>query len=700
MPPKGLYAMGRHHLYGGQRARPSFNSNDFKPAPEPERAVVTGTDADHTPDEVNQFERESDKKCKKRERREKKEKKEAKKNKPLIMETAPELKGAASQDVKASQDVVENKKDEQLKHAKKVEGGAVQQPLTLGVRKNKRKRESETRLETPTTVHDTTINGNFIVGEDVVDNKKASLDGLGTYTAQWSKTQEPLEKPSKKLKKPNRKSHVGLVHDHQPSANTVEGGKAATLEKPKEKRHKKRQSGTLQQEKDEALPPTTTTPRKTPIPPPQLSLLPSSSVAVLVPETPPSKSTTRANLPSKTPIPFPQLGSVRNRASQSKLSKKEQVTVLLSTPTSAGDVHTPTPTIPVAANGVPRPSVPNALTDVNLMEHTKPSTKGAKPKHARRAVSTVTSLPESSSTRSIIDAFARIGKPYVRSGAEVDPFVSSEGRAGKCGETHEEAPMNVFNEKFNELQKTVNFTEELGYMAVYVKWLVENESNQLPCLGNVTGCTAKKEEILRLSKEENLTVLSQLYTKGDEVEALKAATNRARLADELLMLSLKARVPVPIGRLEGTWTLYCPKYADYHFDRYGYGQRTLTVSSIAGFKHRNTYTARLNIPPRSMSYSILAFSTPPHASFRTSTVRTAAEGYTMDFVFLGNGYLQLRVDLNLLLKGKATGEVEGKKVHMVFIGVHEKAVRWEEERDELEEEAKKLFAKYDGDGDE
>jgi hypothetical protein len=69
-----------------------------------------------------------------------------------------------------------------------------------------------------------------------------------------------------------------------------------------------------------------------------------------------------------------------------------------------------------------------------------------------------------------------------------------------------------------------------------------------------------------------------------------------------------------------------------------------------------------------MAYTISLFEPPPHASFRTTTLRTVAEGYEMDIVFLGNGYVLLRVDLGLLLMGKSLGE-HGV---MEFVGIKEK----------------------------
>jgi hypothetical protein len=684
MPPKGLYSMARHHLYGGQMARHhsyggqvaprrSFNSNDFHSEPEKPTQVDPAV---RIAKGANQA-KEGDEK-----RTEKKKAKKKSLSKDVVQEPDEEVINGA----KVPPVVPESKEQRKERRKRKKEEVSTKEAQTAEPRKKKRKRESATHLETPTPSLDGTATGSFVVGTDLVENVMASLSGREISGAQLLESPQTPEKVPKKRKKSSRKSEDVQVEQQQKPVVLAKEPEVLSLEKPKVKKSKKRKSETVQQQEDEPLP--IKTPRNTPVPLPQLS-------HILVPETPPSKTAQREKSLASRPVPISQSQAV-GKVSTQRSPRNDRVTILLSTPTSAEDARTPKSAPPATTHGVSKPTVPNALTDANLSNHTKPAKENKLKRRSKSGMSTVTSLPESASTRSIIDAFARVGKPYARSGAEVDPFVSPEILVKQRRETHEEASMNVFNDKFHEVQKAVNFSEERGYLEDYLAWGVENASNHLPCLGNVTGCTSKKEEILRLSKEENLTILSHLDTEAGDLNALKDAANRIRLADELLMLSLKARVPVPIGRLEGTWTLYCPKYAETHFDRYGYGQRTLTISSIAGFKHKNSYTARLNIPPRSMSYSLLAFSTPPHASFRTTSVRTAAEGYTVDVVFLGNGYLQLRADLKLLLKGKATEEFEGKKVHMEFIGVHEQAVKWFEEKNELEEEAKKLFAKYDG----
>ena len=259
--------------------------------------------------------------------------------------------------------------------------------------------------------------------------------------------------------------------------------------------------------------------------------------------------------------------------------------------------------------------------------------------------------------------------------------------------------MKEFTEKYRAVQKAVNFSDEQEYLHAALKWREDNNAlGPPPCLGiKASGCNTKREQLLRLSREDPSNPLKIVVTTEADHGSLDDAKQRAAMAESLLATSIPARVPVPIGHLEGVWKLYCPQYSDTHIDKWAYGQRTLTLFSlpISTPNDSQTYTARLSIPPRSMLFSILSFSVPPHASFRTTTIKTSVEGYKMDVVFLGNGYLQLRVDLSLLLSGKKT-EKKGRQVVMEFVGVHERAVVWEEREDELEREGRRLFAKYDG----
>ena len=338
------------------------------------------------------------------------------------------------------------------------------------------------------------------------------------------------------------------------------------------------------------------------------------------------------------------------------------------------------------------------LTVSNLVRYTQPLNDTLEPKpQPRNALSAAASTASSVSSLDVGEDLTRANKPYSRSGAETDPFVTPHIKQNVRREFHEEAHAALFEEKYRKIRKTVNFSDEAEYLDKHLQWQAENNAKgPLPCLGMATGCNSKREQVLRLSKEDTSNLLKVLVTTDSEHHALDEANSCCTAAEYFLMMAIAARVPVPVGRVEGVWMLYCPNYSQIHVDKYGFGQRTLSIFSLPSLENPQAYTARLSIPPRSMLYSVISFTVPPHASFRTTTIKTSAEGYKMQLVFFGNGYLQLRVDLNLLLRGKSTETAEGKPMYMAFIGVHENAVVWRKKEDELEVEGRKIFAKYDG----
>jgi hypothetical protein len=423
---------------------------------------------------------------------------------------------------------------------------------------------------------------------------------------------------------------------------------------------------------------------------------PAGSPEIIVPETPPSVAVQACGLPIKTPIPFPSLSSFKH---SSTATQKFSTPVLISS-SPVVEIVPQNSTTPIFA--VPQIKRYQSDTSSQPMSGagsriTQPLFDQPKPRPVPRSsrASSVTSTSSRASSISIPEMFNRIGTSSAQSGAGINPFITPEMKRTIPCETHDESSMNDFNAKFSDLLLTVNFSVEQEYLNQYQDWHTDNDSEYpFPCLGKGSGCTPKKEEILHLCKGEDVTILKSLEINGGDENTLQYAKQRAKQAEDFLGLAVRARIPVPVGRLEGTWTLYCPKYSENHFDRYGYGMRTLKISRIAGFKDANSYVGRLSIPPRSMGYSILTFHVPPHASFRTATIKTATEGYTMDVIFLGNGYLHLRVDLQLLLMGKPAELVGGKKVYMEFAGVHEKAVNWVEKQDEFEEGGRKLFTKF------
>jgi hypothetical protein len=81
------------------------------------------------------------------------------------------------------------------------------------------------------------------------------------------------------------------------------------------------------------------------------------------------------------------------------------------------------------------------------------------------------------------------------------------------------------------------------------------------------------------------------------------------------------------GRIPDQWRLFSPAYVKAYIDKYGYGQRTLSLfsvtDSVSSADSHAKYTARLRLsPPRSVMYSVDGFPMPPHASFRNTTVQT------------------------------------------------------------------------------
>ncbi|KAF2177602.1 hypothetical protein K469DRAFT_696525 [Zopfia rhizophila CBS 207.26] len=285
--------------------------------------------------------------------------------------------------------------------------------------------------------------------------------------------------------------------------------------------------------------------------------------------------------------------------------------------------------------------------------------------------------------------FDRVPKPY-DDPFKNDVFVQHEEKKKKRREKHDEASSEAFSNRFHHSQKSVNFSDEQDYSDEYVAWKQKHVTNKtIPCLDVGSGCTPKKEEMILLGMED--TKLTSREQKSRD--AMRNADERVQQADDFLRMSIRARVPVPIGVVDGRWKLYCVKYANQHFDRYSDGKRTLIINE--SHMDDGTYTAKLLLPPRGFVYYISSFSPPPHASFRTTIIKTAAEGYPLEVMFLGNGYLKLRVDINLMLKGKPAKK-NGKPKYMEFVGVHNDALLWAEEKDEIEEEVKRLWPHLGG----
>ncbi|KAL6706929.1 hypothetical protein ACN47E_005072 [Coniothyrium glycines] len=666
MPPHGLYPVPRHHQYHASpyTARPAFNTMDFghdRPEAEPP------TEA-QAPSSKNKVKR--------------KKKKEHRKS--LVVESTHGLANDSAMEKKRKRSsenstafqmtpISEQRKDSSLLHA----GFLETLKSTMG--------DLGASFDQTPSKHKADL-------QPVLKKHKSQPD-FGTK-APFKRPNKYDENGQKLPKKVGRPSNEELM--------ARDNGTVAQTKKPKREHGHRRHLSTS------ALNVSKTAGEATPLG------TPSQTLAM-----------------HKTPIPLPAKSPVRASAADSGLRK------LLGTHTRSDGVsdipappsqplQTPTtevqqgqkhhsgrkkakkgPTIDISPSSaivdrnVSAPMISNkgqqksqdTFTSATLMEFKRTPILGQESRRRIRRPSLSSSLASSLSA-SVKDYYVPVNKPYIRSGAEVDPFVAPPTKKKQRVETHEEADLATFTARFRENQKSVNFTDEHEYLVEYSKWKTAYEtSGKLPCLSMSTGCNSKREQILALSKEDTSDLLKvSLADAQTDTSVLDTAVSAANLASQFLKQAIITKTPVPVGKLEGVWKLYCPKYSATHIDRYAFGQRTLTIATLAGSKDA-TYTARLSIPPRSMAFIIASFQAPPHASLRTTSLTATSEGCRMEVVFLGNGYLTLRADLHLLLMGKAS---DGGNGVMEFLGVHETAVKWEKQVDELEEYGQKAFRKYDG----
>lgn len=435
---------------------------------------------------------------------------------------------------------------------------------------------------------------------------------------------------------------------------------------------------------------------------------------VLVAETPPSRmGKTPVTTPRQPAIPFPHLRRLFS-ASESPMVRGKDTTIDLTSPeeptpkanTSAKHVISSQGSInPLTSSQASMDSVPNthppafsASTLAYYKQQLNENPK-ARPRRHQRAISEAlsSSSDSTSTTQSVLNMLTRVPKPY---GSKLDnPFSSSKKKKNKYNkgdEQHEEADSETFTKAFKVIQRTVNFSDEQEYLALYQKIVEQSKKASLPCLKSATGCSFRIHD-------PACSFFSPTSALEQPSADMLDSTQRAEAAETFLRHALMARVPVPLGRITGVWRLYCKEYTGQHVDKYSSGMRTLTITSPSSYQGTPVYTARLHIPPRSMAFAIAPFAAPPHAGFRATRMKLVQEGYTMDMVFFGNGYARVRAEVGLLLSGKhgAGGQVEsaGKnKGYGIwhFLAVHERPLYWEPQVDELEVEGRKLFAAYDG----
>ncbi|KAL1793059.1 hypothetical protein ACET3X_008041 [Alternaria dauci] len=728
MPPKGLYKIPQHHNVGlkNSMGRPLYNSMDYAEAEEPAPIVTNdGTVDDSVSNERAQ---------RKLEKREKKESERLKREAKAAMAAAETEKLEEKQNTPpvttapAATSVKKGRSGPRGPY-KKREKGPDGTPVSAA---KKRKRETEAPVDSPVVTDKGLADVDNWLGPDFKKNMENNKKSLARLASMFDHGVNETATPTDSGKKTVAKS----TETDTPKANdttkkVVKSGES----KPKAKKQKLEKTAAPPAVKDvfkvskktpvpvpsvaSALP---TKPKITPVPLPQKSPgIPKRSVSessmkktkveprepeVLVSETPLSQmSRTPATTPHVQAIPF-SLGPAATTPKETGTTPRThesspEMPLIIETGSSEAQERV------IGSQGSVNPltsSQANNLTTANLMRFKQPLNDIPKPRpRGRRFVSEAPSTSSSSSattTRSIRDMLMRPNKPYTAPGDDITPSIN---RKLKHSEKHDEANLATFTSTFTASQRTINFTDEAGYLEEYGDWLSESEAaGPLPCLKQASGCTAKTEQLLHLPHSDDTAARVANDTTATEIARVVAAST-------FLRYSIQTRVPVPLGCIKGTFTLYCPKYTATHVDKYGSGQRLLkiipvdTLDPMAG-----AYTARLYTPPRSMAYYMETFHVPPHASFRTVTLRTVAERYGMEIMFLGNGYLKLRVDLHLILNGKSAGEVKAAKGKgkerknkagegiWEFLGVHEKAVVWEPVEDEWDKAERKWAAEREG----
>jgi hypothetical protein len=712
MPPYGLYPIPSQHLYKKSPAnvRPRYNTMAFQePADEAGTAKVVVMEAAQVVNNIAGGERKDkvkdDKKGRKKYSlgvdetlatrvtpvpvptytRNSANVKKSKKKSSLGVNEMPitpvpvPTSAAASADVKKSE---KKDKDGNDVHASK----------------KKRKRESEIHVLSPSMVHNGHGGGSLIAGTDRLQNLKSSHGGLGTGFDQRQVVSDPTEKHSTKKIKSKRKSKGCDASDmqaHEQAKVAIEASQDEAIEKKelkKEQNEKKRVSTQVpgisfhstppvQEEMTTSVSPYVTTlrktPRKTPIPLPQKSYTRTidahgsphrrsdagrDNTEVIMAETHPSRLSLQVPSTKTTPIPFnlPR----PTGASSGHNNAQKAPNILPSPPVVQGNELLSceaSESFSRLGGDIEEPNFHPLLTSSSLARYTQPLSDEPKPHPLRRSGSM-----SSASSMSIEDAFARASTPSPHSSAEINPFFTPSSSKKSRHKTPFDAAMSA-------LRATIDFSAELSHLSRHLHIRAANDAaGALPCLTKATGCTIKQEAAIALMHSD--PSLTHLHASDSAQVNFASCVSSAQTAESFLHRAVLAHVPVPVGILEGIYTLYCPKYTATHIDKYGFGHRTLTISRPSGF-NSNMYTARLHIPPRSTTFSICAFEGPAHASFREIELSTTVEGYVMRLVVLGNGYVVLRVDLNLLLQGKALdfGSTEDG-VGMEFLGVRERDV--------------------------
>jgi hypothetical protein len=733
MPPNGLYPIGRFHQYGGapsSKPRTVYNTKDFEndiEAP-PAAAIIEGAALAVDGLREKLGEQEMPKERKKSKKRslgavteqpedmveKKKKQKKAKKN-SLLMTTEAQNddkhRSPTAPVAAGEQAIISGPKSKKSKGKEAGEGATATKPTG-----KKRKRETEQQPAPP--VADSTL----LPAGQAKDNSVALPDWLqqlqsvlGTTTTTINAlqdsnllTQVPMKpaKPTKKKVKVTSKSDESgstvakpLQTDTNAILTTNEPAPAAVKPKTKSKKVEPDDSS-----KDKTLViPSSSAPsvpskyaflvKQSPVPLPEINGLPSTpkktplplsqtsthqrwvvngsdTSEIIVTETPPSHMPRVTPNSWKTPVPFNLDGGLSGGREKSTNVPK----ITFSSPTTINSVQPRssapmTPFVNSQEDSIPGSQA--SLTSSNLERYSQPLSDEPKDRPRKRASSITSSL----SSYTIQEAFSRVRLKSIAASPD-------QHKKKYHPETHEEADTKTFKSAYRVLQKCVNFTQEEEYLETHLAArAIYDTSGPLPCLRSGTGCTAAGEQKVLLAKEDTRKFLKAILSTEAEQAAFDLAVRSTLEAEKFLRMTIAARIPVSIGKIEGVYTMYCPKYSATHVDKNS-SKRTISIARPRGFKS-DTYTAVLTVPPRAGFQSTLAFTAPPHASFRMTRLTISKDQGELDIAFLGNGYLLVKMDLGRLIRGKKTKTEKGEDSYMEFFCVKEEAkgkhgpLKWE-----------------------
>ncbi|KAJ9605492.1 hypothetical protein H2200_010149 [Cladophialophora chaetospira] len=193
-----------------------------------------------------------------------------------------------------------------------------------------------------------------------------------------------------------------------------------------------------------------------------------------------------------------------------------------------------------------------------------------------------------------------------------------------------------------------------------------------------------EEDYIRERKKDKKRMREE-KRKEQEYDNLRKAKVKAAMA--ILKKRLEAGEHIPAGPIEGDrFDLYSAEYFDHYYVEVHRGKNVVfgkIFQDLEGFGAAicdpDQLSAEVHIYPEG-HLNVLTFEIPTSASLVPTVIKTF-EGYELEATFLGNGFLVLSIDLNLVMKGKPT--MHGKAEKLNFYGIWQS----KEERKHLMEEA-------------